>query len=388
MQQAAFRAGCVTQLCGIAKLSWLGRPLVVPANLRHMLDVSVAIQGFLPEELATRLDCKLSEVRRVVAAVHQHRCVDLVTPMNQVSKLTRQRIAEQCHIGELGMARVQNSSLDPFTKFALQTHDGHLIETVRIPLEKAGRYSVCVSSQVGCGIGCRFCKTTQAGLSRNLHAWEIVEQVRTVRRSLPPGSRVSGVVFQGMGEPLANAEAVIHAVRVLSEPTCQSIDQKAITICTSGLALGIRRIQAAKLRVRIGLSIGSAIPERRARLMPLENHAPLRDSVEALIDYSRHSAQSQMLAYTLLSGVNCSRQDAEALRELALEIGRRSGRMPRLSLIAYNPIGPGDPFCRASEQEAEEFRLQLVRAGFPVVRRYSGGSDIDAACGQLASRAR
>jgi len=359
--------------------------LVVEGNVVHMVDVSVAIQGLLPEELASRLDCKVSEIRRAVAAVHQHRTSDLQTPLNQVSRRTRERLSDHCHIGQLEVARVQDSRLDPFTKFALRTPDGHLIETVRIPLERAGRYSVCVSSQVGCGMGCRYCKTAQAGLSRNLEAWEIVEQVRLVRQSLPPGSRVSGVVFQGMGEPLANLQAVVQAVRVLSEPSCQSIDQKAITLCTSGLARGIERLQVANLRVRIGLSIGSAIPVLRARLMPLETHAPLSEAVEALIEYSRSAAQSQMLAYTLLSGVNCSRADAEALRDLALDIGRRSGRMPRLSLIAYNPIGPGDPFRRASPQEAEEFRLQLISAGFPVVRRYSGGADIGAACGQLAA---
>ncbi len=119
--------------------------------------------------------------------------------------------------------------------------------------------------------------------------------------------------------------------------------------------------------------------------MPLENHCPLSEAVDALVEYSRNAAQAQMLAYTLLPGFNSSPADADALRNLALDIGRRSGRMPRLSLIAYNPIGPGDPFRRATEEEAEDFRLRLVSAGFPVVRRYSGGSDIDAACGQLAS---
>jgi len=346
--------------------------------------VSVAIQGLLPEELATRLDCKVSEIGRVVAAVHQHDKQDLGEPMNQVSKLTRQRLLESCRVGKLDVAGLQHSALDPFTKFALRTNDGHLIETVRIPLEKPGRYCVCVSSQVGCGMGCKFCKTSQAGLSRNLSAWEIVEQVRLVRQSLPAGARVRGVVFQGMGEPLANIDAVIQAIRVLSHPTCQSIDQKAMTLCTCGIARGIERVQTSQLRIRIGLSIGSAIPKLRAQLMPIEKHQPLRDAVEALINYSRSAAQSQMLAYTLLSGVNCGNNDAAALRELALDIGRRSGRMPRLSLIAYNPIGPFDPFVRASEAEAESFRLQLISAGFPVVRRYSGGADIDAACGQLA----
>lgn len=346
--------------------------------------MSVAIQGLLPEELATQLDCKVSEVGRVVAAVHQRDKQDLGESMNQVSKRTRQRLLESCHIGKLEVAQSQHSALDPFTKFALRTRDGHLVETVRIPLEKPGRYCVCVSSQVGCGMGCTFCKTSQAGLSRNLAAWEIVEQVRFVRQSLPAGARVRGVVFQGTGEPLANVDAVIQAIRVLSHPTCQSIDQKAMTVCTCGIARGIARVQASQLRVRIGLSIGNAIAERRAQLMPIEKHQPLSEAVEALIDYSRSAAQSQMLAYTLLSGVNCGSRDATALRELALDIGQRSGRMPRLSLIAYNPIGPHDPYVRASEEEAESFRLQLISAGFPVVRRYSGGADIDAACGQLA----
>lgn len=348
--------------------------------------MSVAIQGVLPEELAAELDCKPSEVVRVVAAVQQRGLRDLGTTMNQVSKRTRERIVSRCNVGQLEVAQVQSSALDPFMKFALRTPDGHLIETVRIPLEKPGRFSVCVSSQAGCGMGCRFCKTGQAGLTRQLLPWEIVEQVRIVRNSLPAGARVSGVVFQGMGEPLANVAGVIHAIRILSHPACQSIDQKAMTICTCGLARGIERVRAAKLRVRIGLSIGSAIRSRRAQLMPIEKGCPLSDAVDALINYSRDTAQSQMLAYTLLAGVNCGRADADALRELALDIGRRSGRMPRLSLIAYNPTGPGDQFRRAAEAEAEAFRLQLVSAGFPVVRRYSGGADIDAACGQLAQR--
>jgi 23S rRNA (adenine2503-C2)-methyltransferase len=279
----------------------------------------------------------------------------------------------------------QASKLDPFVKFALRTEDGYVIETVRIPLERPGRFSVCVSSQVGCAIGCRFCKTTQAGLLRNLAAWEIVEQIRIVRQSLPEGARVSSVVFQGMGEPLANLDSVIQAVRVLSNPTCQSIDQKAITICTSGLPRGIRRIHAEKLRIRLGLSLGSAIAERRKTLMPIEERFSLAECVDALVDFCRDAGQAPMLAYTLLSSVNCSAEDADALRQLAIDIGQRSGRMPRLSLIAYNPIGANDPFRRATEHEAEAFRERLISGGFPVVRRYSGGADIDAACGQLAA---
>jgi 23S rRNA (adenine2503-C2)-methyltransferase len=348
--------------------------------------VSAAIQGLLPEELSLQLDCKASEVRRVIAAIHQRSLQDLSTPMAQVSKRTKLKLAEHCHIGRLSIDEAQASKLDPFMKFAMRTADGHLIETVRIPLERVGRYSVCVSSQVGCAMGCRFCKTAQTGFVRNLEAWEIVEQVRIVRQSLPAGARVSGVVFQGMGEPLANLDAVIQAVRVLSHPSCQSIDQKAMTICTCGLPRAIGLLKEAKLRVRIGVSIGSARLDCRKSLMPIENRFSLKETVDALVEYTQGSGQSPMLAYTLLSGVNCGPDDANALRQLALDLGQRSGRMPRLSLIAYNPIGPADPFGRATDEEAENFRNQLISAGFPVVRRYSGGSDIDAACGQLAAK--
>jgi len=360
--------------------------LVLNGLSRHIGQVSAAIQGHLPEDLALSLDGKLTEIRRLIAAVHQRNLQDLALPLAQVSKATRAKLSAKFHVGRLEIVDAQSSTLDPFMKFALRTTDGHLIETVRIPLEKAGRFSVCVSSQVGCAIGCRFCKTTQGGLVRNLEAWEIVEQVRIVRQSLPKGSRVSGVVFQGMGEPLANLNAVIQAVNVLSHPACQSVDQKAMTICTSGLPNGLLRLKEAKLRVRIGLSIGSAITETRRALMPIEDRYTLRESIEALVVYLKGTGQSPMLAYTLLSGVNTSKSNADALRQLALDLGQRCGRMPRLSLVAYNPIGAQDPFLRATEAEAEEFRNWLSSAGFPVVRRYSGGSDIDAACGQLAAK--
>lgn len=147
--------------------------------------MSAAIQGCLPEELATQLDCKLSEISRAVAAVHRHRKEDLGAPMVQVSKHTRQRLVENCHVGKLEVAETQVSKLDPFMKFALRTTDGHLIETVRIPLLHQGRYSVCVSSQVGCALGCKFCKTSQAGLARNLSAWRSWSRCASFDRACP-----------------------------------------------------------------------------------------------------------------------------------------------------------------------------------------------------------
>lgn len=346
------------------------------------------VQACLPEEVAETLDLKPSEVRRVFAGVHQrgHDTLDRITPL--VSRRTRETLSSSFRIGRLILEDTANSSLDPFARWVLRAEDGALIETVRIPLEKPGRFSVCVSSQVGCGLGCTFCSTGQMGLVRNLAAWEIVEQVRLVRRTLQPGARITGVVFQGMGEPLANVDAVVEAIRVLSDPCGQSIDQKAITVCTAGLAAGLRRLAQARLRVRVGLSIGSARPALRRQLMPIESRVPLEHAVAELIEYTKLTRRAPMLSYTLIHGVNTQPEDATALGALCRQIADLSGRMPRLSLVPYNRRGPDDPFRRADEHEAEAFRLALSTGGFPVVRRYSGGADIGAACGQLASSVR
>jgi 23S rRNA (adenine2503-C2)-methyltransferase len=251
---------------------------------------------------------------------------------------------------------------------------------VRIPLENPNRFTVCVSSQVGCALGCAFCATGKLGLARNLEAWEIIEQVRVVRARLPHG-RVHGVVFQGMGEPLANLDAVLEAIAVCSEPSALGIDARAITVCTAGLPAGIRKLAEHAPRVRLGLSIHSALPERRRSIMPIARAHALADVIAACSDHARSTGLSPMWAITLLDGVNDSDDDARAIADLARAFAAETGRAPRLSIIAYNAIGPGDPFSRSSREG--EFRAAL---GLPNHRRYSGGSDVAAACGQLAAR--
>src|SRR5205085_3533399 len=131
-------------------------------------------------------------------------------------------------VPRLEVVSERRSAVDPFVKYVLRAGDGSVLETVRIPLERAGRYSVCVSSQVGCALACAFCATGRMGLQRNLETWEIVEQVREVRRTLREGERVHGVVFQGMGEPLANLDRVLQAIAVLTDPCARPVDARAI----------------------------------------------------------------------------------------------------------------------------------------------------------------
>jgi len=280
---------------------------------------------------------------------------------------------------------VQASSFDPFVKYALETWDGLIIETVRIPLERPGRFSACVSSQAGCGLACTFCATGQMGLARNLEAWEIVEQVREVRRGLDRNrrQRVHGVVFQGMGEPLANVHAVIRSVRVMCNPSTLAIDARNITVCTSGFASTLPTLLEALPNIRIAISIGSAIAEKRARLMPIERSWPLADVLDLLADHARVTRIAPMWAWTFLDGVNDGDDELEALSNLLDRFAQRAGIKPRLSLLRYNPIGPDDRFAPADPSRTEAFRSTLGARGIPVVRRYSGGADIAAACGQL-----
>jgi 23S rRNA (adenine2503-C2)-methyltransferase len=295
-------------------------------------------------------------------------------------------------VPSLAVVAERKSLVDPFVKYALQTHDGHVLESVRIPLERPGRFSACVSSQVGCALGCAFCATGRMGLVRNLEAWEIVEQVRVLRASLAdrPGARIHGVVFQGMGEPLSNLDRVLEAIATFSDPSALAIDARAITVCTAGLPSGIRRLAAEAPKVRLALSIGSARPSARAPLMPIEKAHAFDEVLDAVAEHARVTGLAPMWAVTLLSGVNDGEEDASALAKAASWFAAQTGKRPRISVIPYNPIAAApsaDPFARSSDERERAFRAVLSASGHATHKRYSGGGDVDAACGQLAAKA-
>ncbi len=346
------------------------------------------LQGLLPEEVARALpELTIAEARRIISQVHRDE--DVRTPSSTIRRTSRELIARVANVPLLEVVSERASRLDPFVKYALSTHDGHVVETVRIPLERPGRFSVCVSSQVGCALGCTFCATGRLGLSRNLEVWEIVEQVRIVRRRLAGAGRVHGVVFQGMGEPMSNLDRVLAAIRVLSDPSAQAIDARCITVCTSGVPSGIRRLAIEAPKVRLGLSLASARRDVRKRLMPIEKANPLDEVLDAAAFHVEKTGLSPMFAVTLLENVNDTEADAHALADLVLAFRDRVGRAPRLSIIPYNRISSDedDPFRRTAEDREEAFRDALRARGVFTHKRYSGGSDVDAACGQLAGNA-
>jgi 23S rRNA (adenine2503-C2)-methyltransferase len=340
----------------------------------------LALQAIPPATLALTCGLTAAEARKVVAAVHRGEPVERVQGVRRVAL---DAVRAQGAVPTLEVRSIRPSAVDPFVKLALFTPDRHVIEAVRIPLDRVGRFSACVSSQVGCGLGCTFCATGRLGLARNLETWEIVEQVRLLRGTLGPGQRIHGVVFQGMGEPLANADRVFAAIRVLCDPCTLAIDARAITVCTSGLPGGIRRLAQELPKVRLGVSIASALPHTRRQLMPIETAHSLDDVIDAVEEHARATGLAPMWAITPLAGVNDREDDAAALGDLVRRFHARTAIRPRVSVVPYNSIDTmgQEPFARG---DTAAFVAVLAAHGVRAHVRYSGGADVGAACGQLA----
>jgi 23S rRNA (adenine2503-C2)-methyltransferase len=337
---------------------------------------SLHLRGQTPESLAEAFPgLGLTLARRVV-----HRLVgDDAEDLDGVRGLARARAREILAGGRLDRLEVvdrRRSGLDPFVKYLFRAPDGALVETVRIPLEKP-RWSVCVSSQVGCALGCRFCETGRMGLTRHLEPWEMVEQVLTVKRESPERP-VTGVVFQGQGEPLHNYDHVIQAARILREPSGPRIGSDRITLSTVGLVPEIRRYTDEGHPYRLILSLTSAFSEKRARLVPLTARYDVPDLVAAMKRHAASRGGPVHLGWVLISGFNTGADEAR-------ELGRLFKGTPlRVSVIDVNdPVGG---HSRAPDEERRRFLSALSDNGIGFVRRYSGGADIHAACGMLASR--
>lgn len=278
----------------------------------------------------------------------------------------------------LALDRVQTSPRDGFQKLRFVTADGLAVETVVIPLHKAGAATICVSSQVGCAMGCVFCATARMDRRRNLASWEILDQwVQARDLARAQGRRVTGVVFMGMGEPFLNYDRVITAAEWLRCPYGGATAAKAISISTVGLVPEIDRYTAEGHKYRLAISLGAATDEKRALLVPVAARTPVAEVMAAARRHALARRDRVMLSYVCIGGTNVGEDDARAL-------GALIGDTPvRLDLI--DVTDPAGRFVAPSAAELAAFRDALSRhVGQPVVRRYSGGADIQAACGTLA----
>ena len=330
----------------------------------------------LQEQLA-HLGVDLRLARRVQAAVLQRRGT-VPEQMPEVSPRRLAAIRASTVIPRLTLVEKQTSTIDGFTKYLFTGDGGEPFESVGIPLvHRPGqeKFIVCVSSQVGCAMGCAFCATAKLGFRRNLAAWEIVDQVVQVQEHSP--HPVRGVVFMGMGEPLHNYDAVMRAAEIMSEPCGLGINARAITISTVGIVPQIRRYTAERRPYRLIVSLTSADPEVRRRLLPVEKAYPLAELMAAVREYQQATGERVTLAMTALGGINTRTEDARLLAELT------AGMPVRINLIDVND--PSGVFQRATLEELDVFRAALnEERGIPVVRRYSGGQDVHGGCGMLA----
>jgi len=325
-------------------------PLGVTARQARLLQLATVRHGKFPEAVANGFSARLlAEVKRIATIPHL--------------TLVDKRVSPQ----------------DGFAKYLFRGSDDERFEAVRIPLlHKTGdqKYIVCVSSQVGCALGCAFCATGRMGFRRDLAAWEIVDQV--IKIQADSAHPVRGVVFMGMGEPLLNLDAVLRAAQILAEPSGLAISGKAITISTAGLVPGIRRLAAERRPYKLIVSLATADPRRRRELMPVEKLHPTSELIAALREYHAATGQRITLAWPLLAGLNTRVEDAQQLADLTRDLP------VQIDLIDVNdPTGSYRPPDRA---EFDAFRDALrAHLAAPVVRRYSGGQDIHAACGMLAT---
>ena len=349
--------------------------------------MQLVAQGLTPDALVHALAgaVLLPEARKILGATLREGA--LPASLAGVRRIALDAVRERVRYGASRIVAHEKSQEDPFQKLLLESEGGARFETVRIPLEIEGRFTACVSSQVGCALACGFCATGKMGLTRNLSTWEIVEQVRRVRETLPAGARIRGVVFQGMGEPMANLERVLEAIAVLTEPSLYAIDTRAITVTTSGLPNGIRRLAREAPRVRLGVSLSSLVPSVRRSLMPIEDKHPLTEVLAATREHATLTGLSPLFAYTLLAGVNDDDAHLAALAAAVRHFHEATGRRPTLRLVPYNHQGGDDPFVRQSAAEEARVRTTLREHGAASKLRYSGGGDIGAACGQLAVKA-
>jgi 23S rRNA (adenine2503-C2)-methyltransferase len=321
--------------------------------------------------------------------------------MTNLPRELRAKLREHFSLQTLDLVRKQGSP-DTTEKFLWRLADHSLIESVLIPAnpalygEASDRHTLCISTQVGCAYGCKFCASGLEGWKRNLQPHEIVEQVLSIERIQPsemarniaePGPLADGrvrrvvdnIVVMGMGEPLANYGNLMKALRILNAPWGGGIGARKITISTSGLAPQIRKLAAEPLQFRLAVSLHGATDQVRGKIMPVNKKYPLSELVAACSEYQTKKGRMITLEYILIAGVNDSVEQARPLAALAKKI------FAKVNLIPYNTV-EGLPWERPSDEACERFLEALERQKVTATLRREKGHEIDAACGQLRLR--
>ena len=308
---------------------------------------------------------------QVFSWMHE-KCVRSFGEMTNLSLALRGRLSEVCSLRNLSVKRVQTSSVDGTKKYMFETCDGNFVESVFMRYKHGN--SVCVSSQVGCAMGCSFCASTLGGLVRNLSASEILSQIYEIRRDTR--ERISNIVVMGMGEPLANLRSVVDFVRIVSDEKALHISQRNITISTCGIVPAIYQLSEESLGITLALSLHAPNDTIRRKIMPVAESYKISDVLDACGNYFKKTGRRVTFEYCLINGINDSRACAQ---ELA---ARLKGTGSHVNLIRVNPT-PENNYRETGMQKITVFRNVLEAAGITVTLRREMGRDIDGACGQL-----
>lgn len=300
--------------------------------------------------------------------------------MTNLSKALRQSLTEQFTINAIVKDKVQRS-LDGTIKTRFRLHDGHLIESVLIPVPEDRRFTVCVSSQVGCSLTCKFCATGQMKRVRNLDAAEIYDQVVMVNRQSQEtfGHPLTNIVYMGMGEPLLAYKNVLESVEKITSPEGLCMSPKRITVSTAGIAKMIKKLADDQVKFNLALSLHAATDDKRNEIMPINEQNNLDALMEALIYFYKNTRGRISYEYITFQNFNDSIEDAKALVKLCQQFP------VRINIIEYNPI-EGVSFHKSSADQIDRFAKYLTDHNVTVTVRRSRGKDIDAACGQLANK--
>ncbi|MDD6840601.1 MAG: 23S rRNA (adenine(2503)-C(2))-methyltransferase RlmN [Spirochaetales bacterium] len=293
--------------------------------------------------------------------------------MTSLPKVIRERIIKD-HPSALSSKVIRRSTSDSALKLAIELEDGAIIECVRLS-DGNGRYTACLSSQVGCAMGCAFCKTGTMGLVRNVKAGEIVEELIHLEKE---GEHITHIVFMGMGEPLANFTEVMKAITYIHREDGINISYRRITISTCGLVPGIKRLAELHLPVRLAVSLVAADDDVRSSVMPVNTRFPLSELKKALISFQHRNEKRITLEYCMLGGINTTEKAAKSLQKFT------KGLEVLVNLIPWNPID-NLPFSSPSDSEVRKFTSILKSLGVNYSIRREKGRSADAACGQLAS---